>query len=120
MTKNGEEVSTLEDLINVGPDTYTVVVTSNGSSVTDNITVVGPTAPITVVSTITPATGTNSNGAIGLSAGISHFRLRAQYIYGFTNMLGKLNKNNLETLGNSESKFKGNQSMLAFTAMITF
>ena len=62
----------------------------------------------------------NVDGAIGLSAGISHFRLRAQYVYGFTNMLGKLNKNNLDVTGNNESKFKGNQSMFAFTAMITF
>ncbi|QRM88693.1 hypothetical protein FG167_05425 [Lacinutrix sp. WUR7] len=61
----------------------------------------------------------NVDGAIGLSAGISHFRIKVQYIYGFTNMLGKLNKNDLDTLGNSESKFKGNQSMLAFTLMIT-
>ncbi|WP_452230558.1 hypothetical protein [Lacinutrix sp. MEBiC02404] len=61
----------------------------------------------------------NVDGAIGLSAGVSHFRLKAQYIYGFTNMLGKLNKNNLDTSGSSESKFKGNQSMLAFTLMIT-
>ncbi|MBQ0788166.1 MAG: hypothetical protein KBT69_11730 [Oceanihabitans sp.] len=62
----------------------------------------------------------NVDGAIGLSAGISHFRLKAQYIYGFTNMFGKLNNNNLDTSGSSESKFKGNQSMLAFTLMITF
>ncbi len=62
----------------------------------------------------------NVDGAIGLSAGVSHFRLKAQYIYGFTNMFGKLNKNNLDTSGSSESKFKGNQSMLAFTLMITF
>ena len=61
----------------------------------------------------------NIDGAVGLSAGISHFRLKAQYIYGFTNMFGKLNKNNLDTVGSSESKFKGNQSMLAFTLMIT-
>ena len=62
----------------------------------------------------------NVDGGIGLSAGVSHFRLKAQYIYGFTNMFGKLNKNNLDTSGSSESKFKGNQSMLAFTLMITF
>ncbi|MDO6595844.1 hypothetical protein Q4512_02895 [Oceanihabitans sp. 2_MG-2023] len=62
----------------------------------------------------------NVDGAIGLSAGVSHFRLKAQYIYGFTNMFGKLNKNNLDTSGSGGSKFKGNQSMLAFTLMITF
>lgn len=61
----------------------------------------------------------NVDGAVGLSAGFSHFRLKAQYIYGFTNMLNKLNDNNLDVTGNS-NKFKGNQSMLAFTAMISF
>jgi len=69
---------------------------------------------------ISDITKFNVDGAIGLSAGVSHFRLKAQYIYGFTNMFGKLNKNNLDTSGSSESKFKGNQSMLAFTLMITF
>ncbi|MFD2542923.1 outer membrane beta-barrel protein [Lacinutrix gracilariae] len=68
---------------------------------------------------ISDITKFNVDGAIGLSAGISHFRLKAQYIYGFTNMFNKLNKNNLDTSGSSESKFKGNQSMLAFTLMIT-
>lgn len=62
----------------------------------------------------------HANGTIGLSGGISHFRLKAQYIYGFTNMFSKLNKNNLDTSGTSKSKFKGNQSMLAFSLMITF
>lgn len=61
----------------------------------------------------------NVNGAIGLSAGFSHFRLKAQYIYGFLNTLDKLNDNNLDQTGNP-NKFKGNQSMLAFTAMISF
>jgi len=60
----------------------------------------------------------NINGSIGLSAGFSHFRIKAQYIYGFTNMLGKLNKNDLN-VGSNTNKFKGNQSMLAFTAMIS-
>ena len=59
------------------------------------------------------------NGTIGLSAGFSHFRIKAQYIYGFTNMFNKLNKNNLN-VGSNTRKFKGNQSMFAFTAMITF
>ncbi|MGB1309118.1 MAG: hypothetical protein ACPG6B_09420 [Oceanihabitans sp.] len=62
----------------------------------------------------------NFIGAIGLSGGASHFRLKAQYLYGFTNMLNKLNKNDLDTSGISKEKFKGNQSMLAFTLMISF
>ncbi len=61
----------------------------------------------------------NIDGAIGLSAGFSHFRLKAQYIYGFLNTLDKLNDNNLDQTGNP-NKFKGNQSMFAFTAMISF
>ncbi|GGH37689.1 hypothetical protein IA57_05415 [Mangrovimonas yunxiaonensis] len=62
----------------------------------------------------------NVDGAVGLSAGFSHFRLKAQYIYGFTNMLAKLDKaDDLDVTGN-DKKIKGNQSMLAFTAMITF
>ncbi|HLV38801.1 hypothetical protein [Xanthomarina sp.] len=61
----------------------------------------------------------NVDGAIGASAGFGFFRLKAQYIYGFTNMLNKLNNNNLDLSGN-DKKIKGNQSMLAFTAMITF
>jgi len=61
----------------------------------------------------------NFNGTAGLSAGYSHFRVKAQYIYGFTNMLNKLNKNDLD-VGANNKKFKGNQSMMVFTAMITF
>ena len=61
----------------------------------------------------------NVNGAVGLSAGFSHFKIRGQYIYGFTNMLNKLNKQDLDTSGYN-AKFKGNQSMFAITAMITF
>jgi len=61
----------------------------------------------------------NVNGAIGVSAGISHFRLKAQYIYGFTNILNKLNDQNLD-VGTNTKKFSGNQSMLALTAMVTF
>jgi len=62
----------------------------------------------------------NINGTVGLSAGFSHFRVKAQYIYGFTNTLNKLNKNNLDTAGSSKNKFKGHQSMLDFSEMITF
>ena len=61
----------------------------------------------------------NVNGAVGLSAGFGAFRLRAQYIYGFTNILGKLNDEDL-SVGTNDNKFKGNQSMIAFTAIITF
>jgi hypothetical protein len=62
----------------------------------------------------------NANGTIGLTAGYDSFKVKAQYIYGFTNILNKLNNKDLDTSGNNETKFKGNQSMLAFTAMFTF
>jgi len=68
---------------------------------------------------ITDISKFNVNGAIGVSAGISHFRLKAQYIYGFTNILNKLNDQNLD-VGTNTKKFSGNQSMLALTAMVTF
>lgn len=60
----------------------------------------------------------NANGTIGLSLGVRRLKLRAQYIYGFTNILGKLNDKDLD-IGNNE-KFKGNQTLLALTAIITF
>lgn len=60
----------------------------------------------------------NFNGAIGLTAGINNFKLRAQYNYGLTNILGGLNKE--EFAQNLETQFKGNQSMLAFSVMFTF
>ncbi|AUP79435.1 porin family protein [Flavivirga eckloniae] len=61
----------------------------------------------------------NVNGAIGASAGIKNLKLKAQYIYGFTNMLKKLEKQNLDTTGGSTS-FKGNQSMIVLSAMFSF
>lgn len=61
----------------------------------------------------------NANGVVGASAGIGNFRLRASYSYGFTNILRKLNDEDLTTTPDSE-EFKGNQSMLAFALMITF
>ena len=61
----------------------------------------------------------NFNGTAGLSGGYSHFRVKAQYIYGFTNMLNKLNNNDLN-VGTNNEKFKGNQSLMVFTLMITF
>lgn len=62
----------------------------------------------------------NFDGTVGLTAGFDSFKVRAQYIYGFTNALNKLNKKELDTSGSSETTFKGNQSILAFTAMFTF
>ncbi len=59
----------------------------------------------------------NINGAIGATLGFGHFKLRAQYIYGFTNILDKLND---QDFANGLEKFEGNQSMLVFTALITF
>jgi hypothetical protein len=68
---------------------------------------------------ITKISNFNANGAVGLSAGFGSFRIRAQYIYGFTNILGKLNDQDLN-VGSNTDKFKGNQSLLAFTAILTF
>lgn len=68
---------------------------------------------------ITEISNFNANGAVGLSAGFGPFRLRAQYIYGFTNILGGLNDQDLN-VGNNSNKFKGNQSMITFTAILTF
>jgi hypothetical protein len=62
----------------------------------------------------------NANGVVGLTAGFDNFRLRAHYIYGFTNMLNNLNKDGLDVTGNSSGKFKGNQSMLVFGAFFLF
>lgn len=61
----------------------------------------------------------NFNGAVGVTAGFESIKVRAQYIYGFTNMLQKLNDRDLNTAG-GETNFKGNQSMLVFGAMFTF
>lgn len=60
----------------------------------------------------------NVNGAIGLSAGFNVFQLRAQYVYGFTNILGKLNDQDFNL--NDADKFEGNQSLLVLSAIITF
>jgi len=60
----------------------------------------------------------NVNGVVGLSAGFGSFKLKGHYIYGFTNMLSNLNKEGLSVDNNQE--FKGNQSMLMFTAQLTF
>ncbi|MCB4798291.1 hypothetical protein [Neotamlana laminarinivorans] len=61
----------------------------------------------------------NLNGLIGITLGIKNFKLRAQYVYGFTNIFNKLEKQNLETSG-GDSRFKGNQSQIFLGAAIMF
>lgn len=53
--------------------------------------------------------------AAGLTAGLEHFRINAQYQYGVTNMLGKLNDKGLEN-----EDFKGNSSTIILAAVIYF
>ena len=60
------------------------------------------------------------NGSVGASAGIKNFKLKAQYIYGFTNMLKKLEKQGFEIPEGENARFKGNQSMLVFGATVSF
>ncbi|MDO1502165.1 hypothetical protein Q2T40_18680 [Winogradskyella maritima] len=60
----------------------------------------------------------NINGTVGLTAGIDNFKVRAQYIYGFTNTLNKLNKQDLNV--ENDNNFKGNISMLVFSLMVSF
>lgn len=61
----------------------------------------------------------NFNGVVGASLGIRNFKLKAQYIYGFTNILNKLENQNLDTTG-GDARFKGNQNMLVLGAMVSF
>lgn len=61
----------------------------------------------------------NLNGAVGASVGVRNFKLKAQYIYGFTNILNKLENEGLDTSG-GDSRFKGNQTMLVLGAIISF
>lgn len=61
----------------------------------------------------------NLNGAVGITAGYKFLKLRAHYIYGFTNILNKLENENLDTTG-GDARFKGNLSMLIFGAMLSF
>ncbi len=61
----------------------------------------------------------NVNGMVGASVGIGSIKVKAQYIYGFLNILDKLNDKNLD-VGNNTEKFKGNQSMLVFAVMFSF
>ena len=61
----------------------------------------------------------NINGAVGITAGFKFLKLRAHYIYGATNLLKKLESEDIDTSG-GDSRFKGNMSMLLFGAMISF
>ncbi len=61
----------------------------------------------------------NFNGVIGASLGIKNFKLKGQYIYGFTNILNKLENADLDTAGGS-ARFKGNQNMLVLGAIVSF
>lgn len=67
---------------------------------------------------ITDISNFNFNGLAGISLGIGHFQLKAHYIYGFTNILNKLNDS--EPTSGLNERFKGNQSMVMLTAMVTF
>ena len=64
---------------------------------------------------ITEISKFNFNGTVGITAGIGPIKLKAQYIYGFLNMLEKLNENL-----DQPTTFKGNPEMIAFSAMFTF
>ena len=68
---------------------------------------------------ITTISRFNFNGAVGASLGFNHFKLKAQYIYGFTNILNKLEASNLDSIG-GDTRFEGNQSMLVFGAIVEF
>ena len=61
----------------------------------------------------------NLNGAIGASVGVKNFKLKVQYIYGFTNILKKLENQSLDTSGGN-ARFKGNQNMLVLGAIVSF
>ncbi|KAA5827441.1 hypothetical protein FPF71_00935 [Algibacter amylolyticus] len=61
----------------------------------------------------------NIDGAVGITAGFKFVKLRAHYIYGATNILKKLESEDIDTSG-GDSRFKGNMSMLLFGAMLSF
>ena len=61
----------------------------------------------------------NFNGALGASLGIKNFKLKAQYVYGLTNILKKLEGQDIDTVG-GDSRFKGNQTMLVLGAVLSF
>ena len=56
---------------------------------------------------------------MGASLGIRNFKLKAQYIYGLTNILKKLEGQDIDTVG-GDSRFKGNQTMLVLGAVLSF
>jgi hypothetical protein len=63
----------------------------------------------------------NPNGAIGATLGLGAFKFRAQYVYGFTNILNKLNGNEAQFGPHSgNTDFIGNQAMINLVALITF
>jgi hypothetical protein len=68
---------------------------------------------------IRPISQINVNGIVGASVGIKHFKLTAKYMYGFTNILGNLDDENLNTLGGA-SDFEGNASALFLGATLQF
>ena len=75
---------TIGDIISLFPVvTNLFVPISNGVDYVDSI--------ITQDSTTAP-TKINVNGLIGVSAGIGPMKIRLQYIYGFLNILDKLNE----------------------------
>jgi len=57
----------------------------------------------------------NFHLAGGLTTGLENFRISAQYQYGVTNMLNKLNDKNLEN-----SNFKGNSTTIVLLAVMYF
>ncbi len=61
----------------------------------------------------------NFNGIAGVSAGYRAVSLKAHYVYGFNNILEKLNSKELDTSG-GESEFKGHLNMLVLGIMFTF
>ena len=67
---------------------------------------------------ITDISKINANGVAGVSLGVGAFRIRVQYIYGLTNMLNKLNNNNLQSTGEN-TEFKGNQNIITLSALFT-
>lgn len=61
----------------------------------------------------------NINGTVGASLGIKNVKVKAQYIYGFTNMFNKLENQDLDTTGGN-NRFKGNMNMLVLGATLSF
>ena len=72
-----------------------------------------------VATDITEISNIGLDGTVGATLGFSHFKLQAQYIYGLSNILSKLNSNEKLSALENENKFKGNMSMIALTAIIS-